>query len=180
MGLTNNDERANWLLGVTIVVALCTALATLPAARLSERLGRKNVIYGACALGAIGMTLCALAPLIPLMVFGAVLVGVGGGSFLAVDWALMTDIIPKASSGRYMGISNVATATNGVVAGFIGGVIVDQLATSGNPAMGPRLAFLVAPIWFAVGALLLHPVRQGRREDDVPAMVVALNAPPAA
>ena len=25
------------------------------------------------------------------------------GTFLAVDWALMTDIIPKASSGRYMG-----------------------------------------------------------------------------
>ncbi len=73
---------------------------------------------------------------------GAILVGVGGGSFLAVDWALMTDIIPKASSGRYMGISNVATATNGVVAGFIGGIIVDRLAASGNPRHGPRLAFL--------------------------------------
>jgi hypothetical protein len=64
-----------------------------------------------------------------------------------------------------MGISNVATATNGVVAGFIGGVIVDALATSANPGWGPRLAFLVAPIWFAVGALLLHPVDQKRRED---------------
>jgi MFS family permease len=92
----------------------------------------------------------------------------------------MTDIIPKASSGRYMGISNVATATNGVVAGFIGGVIVDQLATSANPGMGPRLAFLVAPIWFALGALLLHPVREGRREGDVPAIAVAVSAPPAA
>ena len=28
---------------------------------------------------------------------------------LAVDWALMTDIIPKAATGRYMGLSNVAT-----------------------------------------------------------------------
>jgi MFS family permease len=92
----------------------------------------------------------------------------------------MTDIIPKASSGRYMGISNVATATNGVVAGFIGGVIVDQLATSANPGMGPRLAFLVAPIWFALGALLLHPVREGRREGDVAAIAVAVSAPPAA
>jgi len=178
--LTNPDERGNWLLAVTVVVALCTAVATLPAARLSERLGRKTVIYAACVLGASGMTICALAPSIVLVFFGAILVGVGGGSFLAVDWALMTDIIPKASSGRYMGISNVATATNGVVAGFIGGVIVDQLATSANPGMGPRLAFLVAPIWFALGALLLHPVREGRREGDVPAMAVAVSAPPAA
>ena len=165
LDLTDPDDRANWLLAVTVVVAACTALSTLPAAKLSERIGRKAVIYGACLLGAIGMTTCALAPSVPLLVLGATLVGIGGGSFLAVDWALMTDIIPKASSGRYMGISNVATATNGVVAGFVGGVIVDALATSANPGLGPRLAFLVAPIWFAVGALLLHPVDQKRRED---------------
>jgi MFS family permease len=177
--LTDPDERANWLLGVTVIVAACTALATLPAARLSNRVGRKRVIYGACAMGAAGMTICALAPNPPILVIGAILVGVGGGSFLAVDWALMTDIIPKASSGRYMGISNVATATNGVVAGFVGGIIVDQLAAAGNPAVGPRLAFLIAPLWFLVGALLLRPVQEGRREDT-PALEVALSAPPAA
>jgi MFS family permease len=181
LGLVNASERANWLLGVTIVVAACTALATLPAARLSERLGRKNVIYLACALGATGMTICATAPAVPLLVFGATLVGIGGGSFLAVDWALMTDIIPKASSGRYMGISNVATATNGVVAGFIGGFIVDRLAAAGDPALGPRLAFLLGPIWFAIGAMLLHPVDQRRREDaPLPELVVAVSSPPAA
>jgi MFS family permease len=179
LGLTDPGARADWLLGVTVVVAACTALATLPAARLSNRVGRKPVIYTACAMGAAGMTICALAPTAPVLVVGAVLVGVGGGSFLAVDWALMTDIIPKASSGRYMGISNVATATNGVVAGFIGGVIVDQLAKAGNPELGPRLAFLVAPFWFLVGALLLRPVREGRR-DATPALEVALSAPPAA
>ena len=178
LGLVNRDERANWLLLVTIVVALCTAVATIPAAKLSERVGRKQVIYLACLLGAVGMTTCALAPSIGLLVAGAILVGVGGGSFLAVDWALMTDIIPKASSGRYMGISNVATATNGVVAGFIGGFIVDRLAASGDPALGPRLAFLVAPVWFALGALLLRPVDQRRRED-VPLPEIAVSAPAA-
>ena len=106
------------------------------------------------------------------------LIGIASGTFLAVDWALMTDIIPKASSGRYMGISNVATATNGVVAGFIGGFIVDRLAASGDPAHGPRLAFLVAPVWFALGALLLRPVDQRRRED-VPLPEIAVSAPAA-
>ncbi len=46
---------------------------------------------------------------------GALLYGISAGIFLAVDWALMTDIIPKASSGRYMGLSNVATASAGVL-----------------------------------------------------------------
>jgi MFS family permease len=104
------------------------------------------------------MTVAALAPSIPVFIGGAILMGVGTGSFLAVDWALMTEIIPKASSGRYMGISNVATATNGVVSAFIGGILVDTLVRSGSPTLGPRVAFLLAPIWFLIGALLLRPV----------------------
>jgi MFS family permease len=83
-----------------------------------------------------------------------------------VDWALMTDIIPKSSSGRYMGISNVATATNGVISGFIGGVLIDTFVRAAAPDLGPRAAFLLAPVWFALGALLLRPVVEGRREDE--------------
>ena len=50
------------------------------------------------------------------MVLALIPVGISAGTFLAVDWALMTDIIPKATSGRYMGISNVATAASGPLA----------------------------------------------------------------
>jgi hypothetical protein len=78
----------------------------------------------------------------------------------------MTDIIPKASAGRYMGISNVATATNGVVSAFIGGLIIDAFARAGTPGVGPRVAFLVAPFWFLIGALLLRPVDERRRDGD--------------
>ena len=168
LAMVDPDERATWIVVTTGVVALCTAVATLPAARLSERFGRKPMIYASCAIGAVGMTICALAPTIAVTIGGAVLVGVGAGSFLAVDWALMTDIIPKASSGRYMGISNVATATNGVVSQFIGGIVIDLFVRMGNPSAGPRAAFLLAPIWFAIGALLLRPVDARRREGDAP------------
>ena len=84
------------------------------------------------------MTIAALAPTPPVLALGAVFVGVGGGSFLAVDWALMTDIIPKASAGRYMGISNIATATNGVAAAFVGGLVIDAFSRFGAPEIGPR------------------------------------------
>jgi MFS family permease len=168
LGITSNDERALLILGTTLVAVLCTAVATIPAARLSQRVGRKRVIYAATAISALGMTIAALAPTPPVLAVGAIFVGVGGGSFLAVDWALMTDIIPKASAGRYMGVSNVATATNGVVSAFIGGLIIDAFVRAGTPAVGPRVAFLVAPFWFAIGALLLRPVDERRREGDAP------------
>jgi MFS family permease len=167
-GMTDPDERFLWINIATGTVALCTALATIPAARLSNRLGRKRVIYAACAVGAIGMTVCALAPERLIFVGGAILVGVAAGSFLAVDWALMTDIIPKAESGRYMGISNVATATNGVLVTIVGGVVVDAFVSGGDPAFGPRAAFLIGPVFFTLGALLLRPVDERRREDPAP------------
>ena len=80
----------------------------------------------------------------------------------------MTDIIPKASSGRYMGISNVATATNGVTSTIVGGIIIDAFVRAGSPADGPRFAFLLGPVWLAIGALLLLPVDERRREGDAP------------
>ena len=105
------------------------------------------------------MLIVAVAPSIPVVIVGATLFGAGSGMFLAVDWALMTDIIPKASSGRYMGISNVATATAGIFSLLTGGKLMDivnGLATvRRRPARGvPRWRSL----YFAVGALLLRPV----------------------
>ena len=180
LGITDADQRAVWILAITGIAALCTAVATIPAARLSERYGRKRLIYAACLSSAVGMTVCAFAPSTWFLVIGASLVGVGGGSFLAVDWALMTDIIPKASAGRFMGISNVATATNGVVAGLIGYFIVDRFAGAGASELGPRAAFLLAPAWFAIGAWLLRPVDERRREDDLaPARVAPVTSPAA-
>lgn len=162
-GITDPDARALLILVTTGIVALCTAISTIPAARLGDRYGRKRVIYVACLIAGVGMAMCALAPAVPIFIFGAILMGVGTGSFLAVDWALMTEIIPKDSSGRYMGISNVATATNGVISAFIGGILVDALVSAGNPTLGPRVAFLLAPVWFTLGALLLRPVVEPAR-----------------
>jgi MFS family permease len=166
LGIIDPDERAGLLFTATLIVAICTAIATIPAAKIADHYGRKRVIYAACLVAGIGMTIAALAPSAPVFIGGAILMGIGLGSFLAVDWALMTEVIPKASSGRYMGISNVATATNGVVSAFIGGVFVDLLVRVGAPTLGPRVAFLLAPVWFLIGALLLRPVVEPPRIAD--------------
>ncbi len=106
------------------VVGLCLTLSVVPASRLSDRIGRKKVIYGSCLAGAVGLGIGAVAPILPVALVGAAIFAVGAGAFLAVDWALMSDIVPKASTGRYMGISNVATASAGTVALALGGAAV--------------------------------------------------------
>jgi MFS family permease len=143
------------------LVALGTVITVVPAARLSDRVGRKKVIYLSCVIGAVGVGLVATAAGFPQALLGAIVYGLSAGIFLAVDWALMTDIIPKASSGRYMGLSNVATASSGVLALAIGGTLMD-IVGGGD---GPRAALWLAVGLFGLGALLLAPVDERRRED---------------
>jgi MFS family permease len=149
------------------IVAVCVTLAVLPASRLSDRIGRKKVIYGACAVGSCGLALGALAPVVPVALVGAALFAVSAGAFLAVDWALMSDIVPKASSGRYMGISNVATASSGTFAIAVGGaVVMDNVNRWIGYGAGPRAALALGVACYALGALLLIPVREARREEE--------------
>ena len=152
-------EKALWVPVIGIIVAVFTAAATIPSGILSNRVGRKPMIYLAAAVGSIGLAVAGLAPSPEILVVGATLIGIGSGTFLAVDWALMTDIIPKASAGRYMGISNVATASSGLLATAIGGLVIDAVNRSaGVLGPGPRIAYVVGVACFAAGALLLRPV----------------------
>jgi MFS family permease len=153
-----DDEAAGATIPLALIgVVVPTLLVVMPAARLSDRFGRKPIIYLACACGAIGLSITALAPSIPIAILGLVVVGAGAGAFLAVDWALMTDIIPKRTSGRYMGISNVGTAMAGPVAAIVGGIAMDSVARSDLVA-SPRAAYAVGAAFFVVAALLLRPV----------------------
>lgn len=149
------------------VVAVGNLIAVVPASRLSDRIGRKPVIYIACLGGAIGVAITALAPHIAVAIVGAGLFGTASGTFLSVDWALMTDIIPRISAGRYMGLSNVATGSAPLFAAAVGGFVLDAAARLGGDAIAPRVAFLVAVFLYGVSGLLLRPVVEPQRGPRV-------------
>lgn len=162
------QEEAAAVNGVMLaVVAVANLVAVVPGARLSDRIGRKPVIYVACLVGAIGVATAALAPSVPIAIAGAALFGASAGTFLAVDWALMTDIIPKASAGRYMGLSNVATGSSPLFAAAIGGLVMDAVNAGVGVGAGPRAAFLVGAALYGVSALLLRPVVEPPRARTV-------------
>jgi MFS family permease len=98
--------------------------------------------------------------------------GASGGTFLAVDWALMTDIIPKASSGRYMGLSNVATTSSSLFAVASGGILLDAVNRAIGVGAGPRAAFLLGAAYYVIAAITLRPVvepaRSERRAAGIP------------
>lgn len=157
------EERSTWVLIGLAVTTVASGIGTLPGARLSDIVGRKPVIYAAAALGATGMVLVTLAPEPWVIVAGIAVVGLGSGAFLSVDWALMTDIIPKASAGRYMGLSNIVEATNGPMASAIGGAAMYAVGMLVGVAVGARFAMFLGVVAFGLGALFLRPVREPRR-----------------
>jgi MFS family permease len=160
----SQDQTGSTFLIILAIVTVANVVSVVPAARASDRVGRKRVIYLSCLLGGVGLAIVALAPTLPIAYLGMAFFGVSSGTFLAVDWALMTDIIPKASSGRYMGISNVATASAGVIAIAFGGRLTDIVNQLVGVGAGPRAADLLGVACFVVGAILLRPVAEGRNE----------------
>jgi MFS family permease len=167
------DEAAGVQFTMIVVVAIATVLTTIPASRLSDRLGRKPIIYASCGIGGLGVLIAALAPSVPVAIVGGALYGASAGMFLSVDWALMTDIIPKASAGRYMGLSNVATGASAPVSVFIAGFVIDGVNSAAGLGTGPRIAFIVGVVFYGLAALLLVPVDPTRHEDESEEAVAA-------
>ena len=159
-------------LTMLVLIVVGNVVAIVPAARISDRIGRKPVIYASCVIGFTGIVIAALAPVVPVAVVGAVLFGASAGMFLAVDWALMTDIIPKAASGRYMGLSNVATTSSTLFAVATGGLLLDAVNGWLGLGAGPRAAYLLGAVYYLVSAVTLMPVVEPERRDGRPAPVV--------
>lgn len=163
-----NEQKSFWVPVILLVVAVFTAAATIPSGLLSNRFGRKPMIYVACVIGGVGLFVAGVAPSPEVLLLGATLLGMASGTFVAVDWALMTDIIPKASSGRFMGISNLAVGLAGPVAGLLAGPIIDIVG--GGPregGEGPRAAFVAGVGLFVLAAIFLLPVDPQPHEERV-------------
>ena len=159
------EDRAPWafigsVLGVTTAV-LAAAIAT----PLSDRTGRKPIIWAAIAIAATGIGVLAVAQDVPVALVGIALMGLGTGGYLAVDWALMTEVIPLASSGRFMGLANVANSLATPVGMVFAGITIDYFTRTGNIDMGPRVGVaLGVPMLIGAAIVLVgvHPRRDPR------------------
>jgi len=168
-----NEATANTVnLVVLLLVVAGNLVAIVPSARISDRIGRKPVIYWSCAIGFVGIGLAAIAPVVPVAVLGAALFGASAGTFLAVDWALMTDIIPRASSGRYMGLSNVATTASTVIAVASGGLVLDFINGIAGVGKGPRMAYALGAVYYVIAAIALRPVVEPERRSTIVSEIV--------
>jgi MFS family permease len=171
------------LLGMVIIAAF---LVSWPAARASDRFGRRPFILAGGLLGAAGVLMLVFShfelvptafveplaqrlkvpPLAAQATLVGVLIGIGYGIFFSVDWAFVQDVIPAKEAGLFMGFSNIATAGSGIIARFIGGFLLDPFNHGpqilGLPGGFPVI-FSVFSASLLIGALLILKVPEVRK-----------------
>jgi Na+/melibiose symporter-like transporter len=152
-------QQALWLTIGVATIAVGSALGAIPSGRLADRFGRKQVVWAAAAIAIVGIVLIARAQSPIEALPGLVLLGLGNGLYIAIDWALMTSTIPRVASGRYMGLANIANSISGPLALIIGGRILDDVTRTAGLDAAPRAAILVGVLFLAAAAILLIPVK---------------------
>jgi MFS family permease len=106
----------------------------------------RNSYFRALALAAIGITMMALAPNLPVAMAGSVILGAGNGLAVARHLQLIQLTVPERLLGRINGLLNAAEAGAFVVAFSLGGaaiVLLGVRATFGLSAAGLLIASVV-------------------------------------
>jgi len=142
-------------------------LSSLAAGVLSDRFGRKFMVY-------ISSALQAIVPLIFIFYapFGAVVglglvFGLGYGAYQAVDWALASDVLPSQDDyAKDMGVWHVAFTFPQVIATPIAGFMLDKFqalgSQTGAPNLGYTAIFTLAALYFVLGTILVRQIRKVR------------------
>ena len=142
------EDPARMVGNVMAVIAVSITVAAYPAGALSEHWGRKRVTLIACTVVGLSMALLSITRnLTWLWVLGC-FIGLGMGMFSSVNWAWATDLVPASEAGKYLGLSNLATAGSAAASRLLGPFV--DLINARVPSGGYVMLFALA----AVAALI--------------------------
>ncbi|MEU6789840.1 MFS transporter [Nonomuraea angiospora] len=157
-GLSQTDVGTA-VLQATLIGTGCTLLAAYAFGALSDRMGRRKlfVVLSAGVL-ALAHLLAAFAPGLGVYLVAAAVAGVAMGCYLAVDLALVAEVLPSREDiGKDMGVFHLANVLPQTLVPVVAPAF---LAIGGGENY---VALLVAgTVVGAVGALAIQPVRSVR------------------
>jgi len=151
---------ANFVLvtGIVAMLALGGAVVSgLVSGILSDRFKRRAPLVG---MATLCMSLTSMAFVIfpeNLMTWIwllGVMFGLGYGAYTSVNWALSIDVLPSLEkAGKDLGVWNASTTLPTIMAPLLGSVIINVAAGAGQTALGYRLVFGVAGLFFLLAAV---------------------------
>jgi MFS family permease len=144
---------------LSTILGAALVLVSLPSGWLSDRIGRKPLVVIAGFLAAVGTAVLLAVRSEALLTLAGLIIGASVGTFLAANWALVTDIVPKQEAARYLGVANIATAGGSAIARFLGGSLIDSLnRATGTLNVGYLTVFGLALAFFVISAIVILPL----------------------
>ena len=122
------DDPEAGVFVLTAVYALFIVLSTVVGGWWSDRVGRRKVfVIGAGLVAASASLILALTQTWPGALAGAMVLGIGFGVYLSVDFALCTEVLPDESArAKDLGVINIANALPQVFAPFVGALLIRE------------------------------------------------------
>jgi len=126
---------------------------------LGDRYGHKRVSAVASLVACLGCVLLLWGKTpTSLLIFGSIF-GIGIGLFLTANWALANILVPMDQAGKFLGLTNIATAGAGAL-GRLEGPMIDLLNNM-QPGLwiGYTALFLVGGILILTSAIPLKKIQ---------------------
>ena len=146
--------------GIIAISGLLGILGTVGGAAisgfLSDRLKRrKSFIIFSGALFAIGATVAAFAPDLPVLLVGGLIMNFGLGVFSAVDQALYLDVLPESDTqaGKFIAINQFSTSIPQFAAPLLAPVFL-AIGVAAGESNYPLL-YLAAGAFALIGGLVI-------------------------
>jgi MFS family permease len=132
IGLIAPDDRVVVLGGISAIGAVVGLIAGPAAGVLSDRtatrIGRRRPwLFAGILIGALGATVVALAPTVPVLLAGWLVVSVGGAFLIAAISPVLVEQVPESQRGTASAIAGVGTQLAGVVAFSVGGLLTGNI-----------------------------------------------------
>ncbi len=142
------------LLVLIVIYTIALTATTVAAGRRSDRTGRRRRFVAlAGVVMAVAALLLALAPQWTVAMVAAAVMGGGYGIYLAVDNALVTQVLPAVTDrAKDLGVVNIASSAPQVLAPAIAAPIVRS--AGGYPAL-----YLLTAAVTLLGAILVYRVK---------------------
>lgn len=154
------DQVAGAVFVSTLVLTLAALVFAAIAGKVSDRIGRrKPFVVAAAVVFAVGLALASFADSFPAFLVAIGIVGLGQGVYMAVDIALVTQVLPDpANPAKDLGIMNLASTLPATLVPALAPVVLAIGATATSPQNFTAL-FLFGAIAALVGAVCILPIR---------------------
>ena len=146
------------------VLTITLIIMTLVGGWLSDKFGTKRILKIASYLTALGMLLMLLVQdMRGVMIFGSFL-GAGIGLFLTANWALANQLAPGAEAGKFLGLTNIATAGSAALARLEGPAIDWLNGLHPGQWLGYTWMFAFGAVCMVLSVSLLGKISEKRYE----------------